>query len=150
MTMRHVQQEVEEHDNASPACVDVEAEQEFMAKLDQMRKDIWGENHDYWCMSRRTIQARTQIDQVADLSGLAVHPDYQRQGIAGKLMQFGLDRADEEGLPIYLTASEKGVALYSKYGFEPRGDVMMMHGKLTANTAMIRRAPMCREPKPRS
>jgi len=55
------------------------------------------------------------------LWGLAVDPEYQGQGIGSRLMEPGLKRADEQGLPTYLeTHDEQNVAYYQKRGFELR------------------------------
>ncbi|KAJ7744681.1 acyl-CoA N-acyltransferase, partial [Mycena metata] len=52
------------------------------------------------------------------LSLMAVDPKYQRRGIGQALLQWGLDRADAEGLEVYLESSEDGLRLYEKNGFE--------------------------------
>lgn len=50
-----------------------------------------------------------------------IHPDYQRRGIGGKLLQTVIDRADTEGVPTILTSSESAHELYLKLGFEDLG-----------------------------
>ncbi|KAH7121862.1 acyl-CoA N-acyltransferase [Dactylonectria estremocensis] len=52
---------------------------------------------------------------------LMIHPDYQRRGIGGKLLQTVIDRADTEGVPTILTSSESAHELYLKLGFEDLG-----------------------------
>lgn len=53
------------------------------------------------------------------LWGLAVDPEYQRQGIGSRLMEPGLRRADNLGLPTYLeTHDDQNIAYYQKNGFE--------------------------------
>ncbi len=53
------------------------------------------------------------------LWGLAVDPDCQGQGIGTSLMEPGIKRGDQQGLPIYLeTHEEKNVAYYQDRGFE--------------------------------
>ncbi|RDW84373.1 hypothetical protein BP6252_01963 [Coleophoma cylindrospora] len=52
------------------------------------------------------------------LKELYVRPEYQRRGIGSKCMEWGVKTADELGLPAYTEASEKGLGLYTKYGFE--------------------------------
>ncbi|KAJ5484229.1 acetyltransferase [Penicillium expansum] len=47
----------------------------------------------------------------------ATHPDYQRQGAASMLVQWGCDLADVEGLAAYVSASKNGASLYAKFGF---------------------------------
>ncbi|KAE8153651.1 acyl-CoA N-acyltransferase [Aspergillus avenaceus] len=51
------------------------------------------------------------------LSTLAVHPDYQRQGIGRKLVEWGLGQAAREQMPVGLEASAKGTYLYHSLGF---------------------------------
>ena len=52
------------------------------------------------------------------LWGLAVAPKQSRQGIGKELMQFLLNKADTEGMPIYLeTHAEQNVVYYQRYGF---------------------------------
>lgn len=51
---------------------------------------------------------------------IAVHPDFQRKGIAGKLIQYGLDDAKRRGdLEAITEASDMGKSLYKKFGFFP-------------------------------
>lgn len=52
---------------------------------------------------------------------LAVHPDHQRKGIGAFGLQWGLQKADELGLPIYLESSRDGRRLYAKHGFKVLG-----------------------------
>ncbi|RDW60202.1 hypothetical protein BP5796_11808 [Coleophoma crateriformis] len=52
------------------------------------------------------------------LKELYVRPEYQRRGIGSKCMEWGVKTADELGLPAYTEASEKGLGLYTRYGFE--------------------------------
>lgn len=53
-----------------------------------------------------------------DLEILGVHPSYQGQGLASKLLKWGLARADEERVETYLSSSPEGKRLYEKNGFE--------------------------------
>lgn len=55
------------------------------------------------------------------LSNLFTDPEYQQQGIATKLLDYGLALADEIGIFAYLEASPAGLALYKKLGFEEVG-----------------------------
>lgn len=54
---------------------------------------------------------------------LITSPAYQRRGIGASLIQYGLEKADKEGVPCYLTASPMGAPLYKKVGFEEVGRV---------------------------
>jgi len=90
-----------EDDDPRPACQDPESSKLQQAALDKMRKDVWGEPpQKFWY-----------------LAALAVHPNYQRRGIASMLLKWGLDAADRDGLPLYLEASQSGKPVYSRHGF---------------------------------
>ena len=55
---------------------------------------------------------------VTDCHTIAVHPDYQVKGVGKKLVQWGLDVAEELKLPIYLESTIEGVPLYERMGFK--------------------------------
>lgn len=57
------------------------------------------------------------------LSILTVSPDHQRKGLGAKMLQVGLEKADEMGVEAYLESSPKGKGLYAKYGFEDKGEM---------------------------
>lgn len=53
------------------------------------------------------------------LEYLAVDPDRQGQGVGGRVLAFGLRRADEAGVACGLeTSNERTIALYRRFGFE--------------------------------
>lgn len=54
---------------------------------------------------------------VLGLAPLAVHPDYQRQGIGSALTQAGLAKAEERGEAIAIVLGHP--PFYSRFGFEP-------------------------------
>jgi ribosomal protein S18 acetylase RimI-like enzyme len=57
------------------------------------------------------------------LDNLATHASYQRQGLARRLIEQVLQRADEENVPVYLeTASDNPAGeMYRRLGFEEQG-----------------------------
>jgi len=57
------------------------------------------------------------------LSILVVSPEHQRRGLGAKMLQVGLEKADEMGVEAYLESSPKGKGLYAKYGFEAKGEM---------------------------
>jgi WD repeat-containing protein 48 len=52
------------------------------------------------------------------LNQLATHPDHQGRGAAKLMLDWGLRKADEEGLVTYLDASVTGRVVYEKRGFK--------------------------------
>ncbi|OIW35218.1 hypothetical protein CONLIGDRAFT_639518 [Coniochaeta ligniaria NRRL 30616] len=55
------------------------------------------------------------------LQALATAPSHQGRGIGTQLVQWGVDRADAEGLPCWAHASPAGYALYEPTGFREVG-----------------------------
>ena len=49
---------------------------------------------------------------------LGTHPDYHGRGIGSKLLKWGLEKADQDNLEAYLSASPWGRPLYEKNGFK--------------------------------
>ena|ERR1700761_1610311 len=47
------------------------------------------------------------------LYGMAVHSDFQGFGIGTLLVQWGLDKAKEDGLPVFTGGEERGVLFYT-------------------------------------
>ncbi|PWY71036.1 hypothetical protein BO70DRAFT_382215 [Aspergillus heteromorphus CBS 117.55] len=52
------------------------------------------------------------------LKELYVRPEFQRQGLGGALVQWGIDEADRLGLQAYTEASPDGYGLYVRFGLE--------------------------------
>lgn len=57
------------------------------------------------------------VNHYSYVAWLGVDPQYQGQGLGGKLLQYGIDL----GLPVYLEASEYGFPMYHKKGFQELG-----------------------------
>lgn len=53
------------------------------------------------------------------LNILATDPKYHRRGVGAIHLKWGLDQADEAGVPAFLEASPYGQPLYARWGFEP-------------------------------
>ena len=49
---------------------------------------------------------------------VATRPEYQGKGAGGKLLRWGIDKADEEGTETYLEASPDGKPIYEHFGFK--------------------------------
>jgi GNAT superfamily N-acetyltransferase len=63
--------------------------------------------------------------QLAHLQILGTHPNYQRMGAGSALLRHGIKQAQDLGLPITLFASPMGKPLYTSFGFDDRGKVVV-------------------------
>ncbi|KMK56602.1 GNAT family acetyltransferase [Aspergillus fumigatus Z5] len=82
-----------------PVSSDRELCEVFFGGMEEMKKRIMGSRPHYY------------------LEMLGTRPEYAGHGLASKLLQWGLERADEVGLETYLSASPAGRPLYEKFGF---------------------------------
>ncbi len=74
----------------------------------------------------RKIRVGQQVITVAGVGGVATHPDYQRRGLAGQLMQRAADfMRDELRVPFaLLVCSDLRVHYYAKFGWQLIGSQM--------------------------
>lgn len=54
---------------------------------------------------------------VTDLNILFTSPQHRRQGVADLLLRWGIKKADEMGVEMWLDATSQGVPVYERYGF---------------------------------
>ncbi|KAI7287494.1 hypothetical protein KC345_g558 [Hortaea werneckii] len=85
----------------------------------------------------------------ANLSMLVTHPDHQRRGAASMLVQWGCEKADEKGMLAALMATEAGMGVYLRHGFQVMKQTMLeLHPygveASDSRVGMLRR-PMSRE-----
>ena len=123
-----------------PACMDVDRHKEFGALLDRERGEVWKGDANFWCKRYITRLTVTHAKPHTVLTTIGVDPAYQRQGIAGSLLQYGLSQADKQGLPVYLEATPDGALLYPHFGFESLGVEWFFDGQCSVNY-------MLRQPK---
>jgi len=57
------------------------------------------------------------------LEYLAVNPEYRRRGVGEKLVTWGIEQADKQGLDTVLEATLDGGKLYRRLGFEDAGKI---------------------------
>ncbi|GLA38555.1 hypothetical protein AnigIFM63309_005852 [Aspergillus niger] len=72
------------------------------------------------------------------LDMLGTHPQFNGRGIGSRLLRWGLDRADEKGVPTFLASTPAGRPLYEKYGFEAVEEYEVIPGYFQAS--MLREA----------
>ncbi|KAB8070140.1 hypothetical protein BDV29DRAFT_160763 [Aspergillus leporis] len=58
--------------------------------------------------------------EVMDVDILRTHPAARRRGVATMLVQWGLEKAKEDEVEVYLSSTEMGRPVYEKLGFEVR------------------------------
>lgn len=64
------------------------------------------------------------------LNLIGTHPDYRRRSYATKLLGWGIERAEQDGVPLVLCASPMGEPTYLKSGFEEVGrNEVVVEGK---------------------
>jgi len=57
---------------------------------------------------------------------IGVDPAYQNKGYGGALMEYALQRCDDEGSAAYLESSNpRNIALYERHGFEVLGEIQV-------------------------
>ena len=52
-----------------------------------------------------------------EMSGLSVAPEYQRRGLGALMLNWGINQATAENVPVFVKSSPNGVSLYEKAGF---------------------------------
>lgn len=60
---------------------------------------------------------------------IATRKEHQGKGCAGKLIRYGLEKADEEGVECYLEASPEGAPIYEYFGFREVDRLVVFGGK---------------------
>ena len=77
----------------------------------------------HWCkhsLSRASAHRLYLLDSdmcSADLEIVGTSPRFQRQGAGSMLLQYGCERADEQGFEAFLEAAPDALSLYQKFGF---------------------------------
>jgi GNAT superfamily N-acetyltransferase len=76
----------------------------------ELRKHFFGE------LNRKRIEVMAGKKHFLMMI-LAVDPEFQRKGIGKKLLEWGLEKADAEGVQCWIDASPAGKGLYEKMGW---------------------------------
>lgn len=86
---------------------------------DQMFRSMWKRRIEY---IKEVSESGRNPPAIFVLDICAVHPDFQRRGIAGRLVQYGLDEAKQRGnLECTTEGSSMGRGVYRKLGFKDEG-----------------------------
>ena len=75
-----------------------------------------------------------------ELELLATLPEHQGRGAGGKLIRWGLEQADRDGLATYVEAFAAGVPVYEHFGWKNLSKVVIIGGHF-AEFCMVRPAP---------
>lgn len=67
----------------------------------------------------RRFTGPKEAERHAVLGMIVTSPDYRRRGAASLLLRWGIEKADERGVEIYLESSVAGRPLYEKFGLRP-------------------------------
>ncbi|KAF7596927.1 hypothetical protein BBP40_011973 [Aspergillus hancockii] len=91
----------------------------------------------------KSVRARQPAD-CWYLCYLGVSSKAQKRGVGRKLLNWGIERSEEEGVPAGLEASNAGLGLYYSAGFEQTGWMFYDDGKQkqTVMTRKCRRSPL--------
>ena len=81
---------------------------------------------------------------------MMVHPGHQRKGIGKKLLQWGLDLADEEKIVSWLFARPAATKLYESAGFKAVGLLEVQIPEEDEPLDVPAGVAMLREPQPRT
>jgi len=68
-----------------------------------------------------TMDNFASIPEYLELAALAVDPKFHRRGIGGMMLQWGIDAAKKEQVPVVLEATPAGTQLYRRFGFQETG-----------------------------
>ncbi|KAH8677927.1 acyl-CoA N-acyltransferase [Xylariales sp. PMI_506] len=78
---------------------------------------------------------------------MATHPDYRRKGIGRMLVQWGIDIAEQLGLPIYVESTTTAVPLFESTGFKIlEGEAVVHKASATGDSEDIEVPLMVRMP----
>jgi GNAT superfamily N-acetyltransferase len=100
------------------------------------RKDRVGEFYRVQGEHREKYLGRGYHNDTWYLKILAVHPEFQRQGIGTTLLEWGMEGA-RDGERVYLESSEAGMPLYLKKGFQILGEFRVGHHGEVVTPCMV-------------
>jgi ribosomal protein S18 acetylase RimI-like enzyme len=124
---------------AWPESCDADLCDRFFGRLEKERVNAMG-NRPHYCKYTKRLMLISNADRRADLDMLGTRPEFNGRGLASKLLQWGLSRADEEKVMVFLVSTPQGKRLYERYGFETLAEYEAVPGYSMAS--MVRPAPV--------
>jgi len=103
-----------------PRCMDFKAHRQIRKLLEESKLTVLGE----------------PAKPAWYLGSLAVDPDFAGRGIATQLVQWGIDKAEEDNIPAFLESTPAAVSLYKRLGFAVVRDLPLDNGHVL--TIMVR------------
>lgn len=108
-----------------PSIVKVELQERLDGVMKEAQREILGQREDVWSRFSSVIvffahEVRETKIHLIEIPTMVVHPDYQRRGIAKRLLLAVCAHADKAGQDVYLEASPAGKKLYLSNGFEEK------------------------------
>lgn len=77
-------------------------------------------------VNQMTVQVNGQTQSAIQIGTVMTHPDYQKQGLAGRLLTEVLNRYEDQVDFIYLFANNTVLDFYPKYGFNRQQESQFM------------------------
>ena len=94
-------------------------------------------------MFRQPFLTQTELDV------LNVHPDYQRNGLGARLVNWGIDMSEEKGWQSVIVSTKAGYPLYTKCGYDKQEIWYIDLDKLANKGGLYFNAILTRYPKER-
>lgn len=70
---------------------------------------------------RQTAEIFRDVPEMWVLKNLCVEPAFQRRGVGGMMVRWGMEQGVREGMPVGMSSSEIGAGLYERLGFRRWG-----------------------------
>ncbi|OJJ73354.1 hypothetical protein ASPBRDRAFT_41024 [Aspergillus brasiliensis CBS 101740] len=123
-----------------PPSSDADLCERFFNLMDSEKQRVMGGRKEgYFCeLSFYLLRISLGNADRSDLDMLGTLPQFNGRGIGSRLLRWGLDRADEKGVPTFLASTPAGRPLYEKYGFEAVEEYEVIPGYSQAS--MVREA----------
>lgn len=90
-------------------------------------------------------------DKIAELDILVTHPNFAGRGAGSKLLGWGVEQADKNGVTLALESTPAGLSLYKRFGFREvdviKADMKQFGWDKPYDEEAAKRVWMIREPR---